>query len=453
MSFRLTAKRWLEEHGTHAMRGFRHVPFGFRLGPSYTRFRREIRIVEALTPIQQERYALKRLGGQIERVYRTNTFYRRHWDEGGFHPEQLRTLQDVARIPIVTKNDLQEADFPSRSSSKRGSITLNTGGSTGAPLTFTVDAGAFAREWAHMHSIWSQVGFRPRDGRLTIRGHALDGRGYCYNAAHHEYQVDLQVPVHGYADHLLGALDQDRIAYVHGYPSAIAAFLREATNEAPALVEHLRETVTGILLGSEYPHPRYRDFIAQTLEAPTVSWYGHSEMAVLAYERNEPFRYHPMLSYGLAEAVHCDQRGRRLVATTFHNTATPFIRYDTGDLISDIDERNGLLQSFAVAEGRVGEFVDDHSGRRLPLTGLVFGRHHRAFERAAHVQVHQPDRGHLDVYVTPLRDGDHEMRWDNLFDFSGVDMTIRFVSLRQPVRTPSGKTPLLLSAPPPTSEA
>lgn len=451
MSFRLTAKRWLEEHGTRAIRGSRHVPFALRLGPSYTRFRREVQIVESLTPAQQEQYAFKRLARQVERVYLTNSFYRQHWSEGGFRPEQLRTLNDIERIPVVTKSDLQRTEFSARSSSSRGSITLNTGGSTGEPLTFTVDPAAFAREWAHMHFIWRQVGYQPRDGRLTIRGHALGGPGYRYSAAHHEYQLDLQVPIGTYAEHLHDAIDRDRISYVHGYPSAIAAFLREATSEAPALVQHLRGTIKGVLLGSEYPHPRYRDYIAQTLDASTVSWYGHSEMAVLAYERDEPFRYHPMLSYGLTEAIQRDERGRRLVATTFHNIATPFIRYDTGDLVSDIEQLNGVIQSFAIAEGRIGEFVEDHSGRRLPLTGLVFGRHHKAFDRAAHVQLHQPERGHLDVYVTPLREGGHPTPWHELFDFSGVDLSIRFIPLRHPIRTPSGKTPLLLSGPPPAS--
>lgn len=448
MSFRFTAKRLMESYGTHAMRAFRHVPFGVRLGPSYTRFRREVKMVEALDPDELVRYTLHRMRRQVERVYGTNEFYRRHWDRGRFEPRKLQTIDDIKRIPVVTKKDLRAAPFDSRSSSGAGSILLNTGGSTGSPLAFTVDARAFAREWAHMHAIWSLVGFRSSDGRLTIRGHALGGLGYRYNAAHHEYQIDPQVPLRSYHATLQRALEQDRIKYIHGYPSAIAAFLREAESEAPELSTHLRRTIRGVLLGSEYPHPRYRDFISRALDATTVSWYGHSEMAVLAYEKLEPFRYQTMHSYGLAEALVRDGQQLRLIGTSFYNTATPFIRYDTEDLIDDVDEYQGVLRSFGISQGRIGEFVEDQAGRQLSLTGLVFGRHHRAFEVASHVQVHQPRPGELDVFVSTPRGCSDEAQWHEFFDLAGIDMAVRFFSLSHPIRTPSGKTPLLLIEPP-----
>ena len=37
-------------------------------------------------------------------------FYRRKWDEAGFHPDQLRSLEDFeAKVPVVTKQDLRDA--------------------------------------------------------------------------------------------------------------------------------------------------------------------------------------------------------------------------------------------------------------------------------------------------------------------------------------------------------
>jgi phenylacetate-CoA ligase len=55
------------------------------------------------------------LAKQIERVYRTSDFYRRRFDDEGFAPDKLRSLNDVQAIPFVTKADLvrdQEAHPP-----------------------------------------------------------------------------------------------------------------------------------------------------------------------------------------------------------------------------------------------------------------------------------------------------------------------------------------------------
>ena len=37
-------------------------------------------------------------------------FYRRKWDEAGFHPDHLRTLEDFeTKVPVITKRDLRDA--------------------------------------------------------------------------------------------------------------------------------------------------------------------------------------------------------------------------------------------------------------------------------------------------------------------------------------------------------
>ena len=50
--------------------------------------------------------------------------------------------------------------------------------------------------------------------------------------------------------------------------------------------------------------------------------------------------------------------GRRLIGTSYYNRVSPFIRYDTGDLVED-ETKDGLMQSFRVAKGRSREFIRD----------------------------------------------------------------------------------------------
>ena len=58
---------------------------------------------EALEALQ-----LKRLQQVAERVYHTVGFYRRAFDEAGVTPEDIRSLDDIRRLPFTTKQDLKD---------------------------------------------------------------------------------------------------------------------------------------------------------------------------------------------------------------------------------------------------------------------------------------------------------------------------------------------------------
>ncbi|MGQ9920735.1 MAG: phenylacetate--CoA ligase family protein [Desulfobacca sp.] len=58
---------------------------------------------EALEAIQ-----LRRLRALCERLYALVPFYRRKFDEAGIKPGDIRTLQDLHRLPFTTKQDLRD---------------------------------------------------------------------------------------------------------------------------------------------------------------------------------------------------------------------------------------------------------------------------------------------------------------------------------------------------------
>jgi len=56
-----------------------------------------------------EKLQLERLKGLIERVYRQVPFYRKRFEEAGLRPEDIRSLEDLPKIPFTTKADLRES--------------------------------------------------------------------------------------------------------------------------------------------------------------------------------------------------------------------------------------------------------------------------------------------------------------------------------------------------------
>jgi phenylacetate-CoA ligase len=55
-----------------------------------------------------EQLQLKRLKAVAKQVYENNAFYRRRFGEAGVRPEDIRTLDDVRKLPVTDKSDLRD---------------------------------------------------------------------------------------------------------------------------------------------------------------------------------------------------------------------------------------------------------------------------------------------------------------------------------------------------------
>jgi phenylacetate-CoA ligase len=165
----------------------------------------------------------------------------------------------------------------------------------------------------------------------------------------------------------------------------------------------------------------------------------------LAWEKHEKFLYYPFQTYGYCEAVADETNGGyKLVGTSYTNDASPMVRYDTDDDIEPVEVDGHILQSFRVRAGRVGEVVLDRKGQRIPLTGLIFGRHHRLFDIAKFVQVRQATAGQMTVVAVMKGEIPAGFRFEEWFDATGIDMAVSFEVAERPLLAPSGKVMLLL---------
>ncbi|MFC9462633.1 phenylacetate--CoA ligase PaaK [Streptomyces sp. NPDC058430] len=63
---------------------------------------------ERLGPEQLHAQQLERLRATLRRVYERVPFYRASFDKAGVHPDDCRSLADLARFPFTTKTDLRD---------------------------------------------------------------------------------------------------------------------------------------------------------------------------------------------------------------------------------------------------------------------------------------------------------------------------------------------------------
>ncbi|HSO20641.1 MAG TPA: phenylacetate--CoA ligase, partial [Desulfosarcina sp.] len=55
-----------------------------------------------------ESLQLKRLQQTLERVYATVPFYRRQFEKAGIKPSQIKSLDDLRRLPFTMKQDMRD---------------------------------------------------------------------------------------------------------------------------------------------------------------------------------------------------------------------------------------------------------------------------------------------------------------------------------------------------------
>jgi phenylacetate-CoA ligase len=422
---------------------FTWIPYSIRFGPAYIKARRDISFFRKLNEKAKQEWIFNKMKKVVSFAYNSVSFYRYLYDKGNFHPALLRSFTDIQRIPIVTRECLQDYPIEIRSNNTFIDLRLNTGGTSGEPLEFYVDSGAFAREWAHMLYIWQRANYRAFDFKITFRGKNLGKRPLKYNLVHNEFLINAYAPYTKITKELQNILGKYKIRFIHGYPSSIYEFTRHCLEFQPELIKDLGKTLKAILLASEFPAPIYRHLIEHAFRVKSISWYGHSEMAVLAYEE-EKYIYSPLHTYGYCEAVSYNNDEYRLVGTSFENMASPFIRYDTGDLIKPINKES-ILSKFQISSGRVGEFIIDAKGKRISLTGLIFGRHHSLFSWVKFIQVRQDRPGHAIIILTvPENQMKNIHEIGTGFDSADVAIDFNFELRTSPIRSSTGKVPLLI---------
>jgi phenylacetate-CoA ligase len=420
--------------------------YGNVLRPSYNnaykKCRRNIEQYNAFTNSEREQYIFSKVYNITNFAINRVPFYKEFYEKCGFKIEHLKSFDDIRRIPIINKSILQEYTVEKRISDVTHRYLMNTGGSSGNPLSFYVGRNFMSNEWAHIHYAWESIGYNKSNARLCITGRQIAG-GVKFDILRNNIGVNMYVPFSQLRVNLMHILSnaQDKSLFLYGYPSTLFEFANYCNTQDSDLLEIVRRKIKGILLGSEFPYPHFRNAIESIIQAKTLSWYGHSEGCILAHEQEYPYVFCPLQTYGYAEAEKVEE-GYTLIGTSYSNYVFPFIRYDTEDIVDDLVKDHEILGSFQIKKGRKSEYIIDTQNLRISLTGLIFGRHHKLFNHVLFIQVKQEKTGSLIVYYVPK-----EKRFvftEDLFDKSQLELDFEFREISQPIRTSRGKVNLLL---------
>ena len=351
---------------------------------------------------QLRAYRDQRLRTFIQHCVRTVPFYRHRFRECGISPEDIRTLEDLQCLPILTKEEVQDhyPELVSGAVPKRQQITTHTSGTTGGGLRFATTLPAIQEQYA----IWWRY-FRWHGLQLgTWRGY-FGGRSvvplsqmhppfWRYNrsgkqilfSAYHMSPANLGAYV--------GELRRRRPPWLHGYPSLLAllaAYVLESGTD-------LGYEVCWVTTGAENLLPQQADLIGRAFGVRPKQHYGTAE-AVANISECEYGVLHVDEDFAAVEFVpNPDGPGYRVIGTDFTNPATPLLRYDVQDLVtlSDITcpcGRHG--RTVASVDGRLEDYVVLKNGARLGRMDHIF----KDMMNIREAQIYQKRAGEIIIRV------------------------------------------------------
>jgi phenylacetate-CoA ligase len=391
------------------------IPHYLWAHPEFERYRYWLMETERLSRPELEQLQLERLQHLLQHAYNNVTYYRNIFDERGLRPEDIASLQDLPRLPILTKKDVRKnlPQLVARNISPDRLYYVMTGGTTGAPLGFYHEKDiSTPHEAAFMYRQWSWAGYRLGDRVALLRPYAFARTDRNGNAAWWDYcAFDNALLLSNYLMSqktlplYLDRLREFKPKYIQSLPSALWVMARY-------MVQHGIDDVRPRAIFTEFEqlYPAQRTLIEQAFGCPVLAGYGLSERAVDAVECPERSGYHVSMEYGVMELT--DEEGHPvppgevglITGTGLDTHCMPFIRYQTDDLARFESAPCSCGRALPLLVDIVGrwqhEVVVTRDERYIPVTTL--NTHGDAFNNVERYQFFQETPGELVVKVVPL---------------------------------------------------
>ncbi|MEE9910526.1 MAG: AMP-binding protein [Deltaproteobacteria bacterium] len=297
----------------------------------------QIKREAAMTEDQLRDYQLLKLRKVMTHAYQSIPLYRDQWKAAGVSPDDLKTLADLDKFPIITKEDLRRADFAAIIAEGRSRTKYHifkTTGSSGVPVSILYDRDRGFYEIAEISafSINTHFGLHLKKGMsiLVLDEDAMEILPALEFPSFKKYLFDALDGVEKHIEYL----NRVRPDYLMTYPSvlkniALAAQARCMKLHQPKLLFTTGESHDG----------HTRKIIRQVFAGELLDGYAATETGVMAVECPRHNGLH-VLDYKTIIEI-ADDDGRLLppgqsgnvIVTDLNNMAFPIIRYSgMGDI-------------------------------------------------------------------------------------------------------------------------
>jgi phenylacetate-CoA ligase len=355
----------------------------------------------------------RRLRRLVRQATASVPFYGKLFREIGLEAKDIRSLADLQRIPITTKEQLQRAgqdEITSRGVDLSRCVAVSTSGSTGTPLQLYFTRADYSR----LNMNWLRPllahGVKPWQKKLEITGPhniSLRKKWYHHLGLWNQKMVSIFDPAEKWVEDWR-AFQPDILA---GYSLSLKLFA------GYVLARKIQDIAPEFIFGvSELADDSCRSLIERAFGKRLVDLYGAAETGCIAWQCPECSGYHINLDTVIGEFLKNGETVPpgtlgKIIVTNLCSQAMPIIRYELGDIGASCPQQPTCgrgLPLMKVVEGRSDAFLVLPSGR--VLSPLIFFAIMKPLAGINRWKVHQPDTHKLNILVVPGRGFSGETR-------------------------------------------
>jgi phenylacetate-CoA ligase len=347
----------------------------------------------------------------IVHAYNHVPFYRERMDALGLRPESIRTLADLHKLPLLSKDDIRSDLYfglMSDNYDRNRILRITTSGSTGEPLVTYADKAQLEIRWATTLRNIEWTGYRFGDRQVRLWHQTLG-----------------MSPVQVVKEWLDACLSRRRFIPVFKIgDDNLMRFARQIERYNPTLIDGYAEAlnllalflrtrgVIGIRPGSiissaQTLSSKSRETIEAQFNCRVFDKYGSREFSGIAHECAAHAGLHVNAESYIVEILRDGQpvapgETGEVVITDLNNYVLPLIRYRLGDLAVAADDAPCAcgrgLPRIAEVRGRVQAIIIGTNKRYLP--GTFFAHFIKDYDHAIRqFQVIQEELGRVTLKI------------------------------------------------------
>lgn len=435
---------------------FKTLNFAYPVG--ILRLRRFFEKSQWFPPEQLRAYREKRLRRIIRQCYYHVPYYRRLFDRQHLKPRDIRKIEHLSRLPFLSKEKARTNESRLRADNawRFRPVVACTSGTSGVPLRFLLDKPSNILEFVYYWRHWSWAGYRLgnrfaelRYDFFLMRPRLMDRMWHFQPVLQRLLLSSLQLSRERIGEYA-AVLRKLRPRFLHGLPThlhTLSLFLREAGLDDIEL--------EAVFTTGETVMPHHRDMIEKTFGCRVLDSYGHMERCV-AISQCPQAGYHLNAEYGILELA--DERrsesgevGGRIVATSLHKMAMPFLKYEMEDELEVYGEERRCpcgrtLPLVKALHGRRRDVIRTPDGREITWQFVVFHQ----VRGVRLYQFVQDEIDQLTVRIVKRQDYTPQSEdglkfWLNRLIGDGMSFRVEYVSENDLVKDSSGRPRQLVS--------
>lgn len=306
-------------------------------------------------------------------------YYREMFRKLGITPSDVRSFEDFATLPLLSKEQIQadHKQFLSETVSDYSIVT--TSGSTGTPLSYPTNTKAKGHHIADMICARGWWGIHTGDKQMMLWGRSgamapgIEGKKQKISQILKDRMANrFRCEAYKLGDENLYKYYKKMIRlgpdYLYGFASSVYLFSDFIRREK---LDVSKVSLKGVVTTSELIYEKERKVIESVFRAPVINEYGMVEAGIIAYSCPHG-NIHVMDPSVYVEKLPVDGNEdsdiREIVVTSFANLAAPMIRYQTKDLVEIGGHDCSCGRGFSVLGkliGRVYDLIQTADGKRV----------------------------------------------------------------------------------------